>query len=1004
MIKRCFVGREHPLLPEAVRLLFDRHAKDGIWDMSGVIVALPGAQAARRLSRLLQDQAKPTQIALEGPEILTPATLLEKLYTPAQKIAGPLQSYFAWIQAAAGMPEDERKTLAPKADNTDRPMTWAGVAREAQRARAAAAAEGLTLSEISQKCGALPGVCDDRRWPALANLERSYLAKLAEVGLTDRDDARMEALKSKGVSCQNDIYLIGAQDLNGIERDMLYVVASSVTAVIPAPLEEQDKFDDVGGLIIDRWHDTLITISDNALRFVDGPAEEAAGIVEDIAALGGQFAPEEITIGIGDEAAAESLARRLAVLGLPSFSPFGRPLSRVRPAALLGVVRDYLHAPTARTFAALARHPDLEAWLTARRDEAQELTGGEPNHTMEEDADVAAKKALPLLTHLDTYRSECLTTGLPTGPDDDPSVEKIAHDCVAVAAEHVQILVTELKGDLEKPISEWAEPIMTLLLKVYQDTQITDDAEGRQFERGLIGLQTILQGLKDLPSTLSPSVSGAEALAFVVSQAEAERLPSEPASSGGLEMMGWLELALDDAPVLLLTGLQEGCVPASTGDDSLLPDSLRQKLGLADDRHRAARDGFLLRQMIETRSTDGRYVHLIVPRRGADGDPRMPSRLLFACAPEEAARRAARFTDRAQDAPAALPLFAGGTTRNLTPPLPVKPEPPLSEMTVSAFADYLACPYRFYLRHVLKLKEQDDSMDEMDPRRFGNLLHDCLAGFAKSDAAQSVDVGVIQGDLQCRLVARSRRRFGDQPSRVVQMQIRQAGRRLEAFAAWQAQSASEGWTIQSDLSEKELTAFIVVDGEDFMIRGRLDRVDYHAASNQYRIIDYKTGDAGKGPEEKHRFKDKDEWQWTDLQLPLYRLLLAANNVDVAQIAPDSMGYVLLSSDLAPVTYTNRGKRKGGTGFVRAGAYENGPVGGPPIVWASWEQADHDSARQCAEEVIRNVRAGFFWPPTDPPPFPPSRTDPGRADVYSGLCFDSCSDRREWFGLTKENTR
>ena len=990
MIKRCFMGRSRPILPEAVKLLLARDEEVTIWDMSNVLVALPGAQAARRLLRLLHDEASRAQKTLKEPKILTPAKLLEELYVPLSKIASPMQSYFAWIQAASMMLEDDKKALAPKAGATDRPMTWAGIAREAQRARTAATAECLTLNKISHKCAGLPGVCDDKRWRALANLELIYLANLAAVSLTDRDEARMAALDSQSVSCGNAIYLIGAQDLNGLERAMLHALASSVVAVIPAPPEEQGKFDEAGSLQVNLWQDMLIPIPDTLLRFVDGPAEEAAGIVEDVAALDGRFASEEITIGIGDEAAAESLARRLAVLGLPSFSPFGRPLSRVRPATLLGVVRDYLHTPTARTFAALARHPDLEAWLTARRDEAQEFTGGEPKYTAEEDADVAAEKALPLLTHLDTYRSKCLTTGLPTGPDDDPSVEKIARDCIAAAAEHVQVLVTALQSSQEKPISEWAEPIMALLQEVYQDTQITDDAEGRQFERGLIGLQTILQGMKDLPPTLSPSVSGAEALAFVVSQAEAERLPSEPASGRGLEMMGWLELALDDAPVLLLTGLQEGCVPASTGDDSLLPDSLRRELGLADDRRRAARDGFLLRQMIETRSTEDQHFHLIVPRRGADGDPRMPSRLLFACAPEEAARRVARFTDRAQDATAALPLFVGGTTRNLTPPLPVKPEPPLSEMTVSAFADYLACPYRFYLRHVLKLKEQDDSMDEMDPRRFGNLLHECLKNFAKQGPVESVDAGEIRRFLRGQLEAQSKRFFGAGPSRVVQMQVRQAGRRLDAFADWQAQSASEGWTVQSDLSEKELTAFIDVDGQDFMIRGRLDRVDYHAASNQYRIIDYKTGDAVKGPEEKHRKRDPkiDEWKWKELQLPLYRILLFQNNVTLDQMPPGEIGYVLLSSDLSPITYPERGKRSGGSGFV-------------PL---SWEQADHDSAIGAVKGVIRNVRASHFWPPADPPPFPPSRTDPGQADVYSGLCLDTSTDRRDWLGIKKENTR
>ena len=182
---------------------------------------------------------------------------------------------------------------------------------------------------------------------------------------------------------------------------------------------------------------------------------------------------------------------------------------------------------------------------------------------------------------------------------------------------------------------------------MYADLPISENAAGRQFSRALAGLTGILQQMQDLPRTLSPRVSGLDALTFVLGQAQDVRLPLEPGGGdGGVEMMGWLELALDDAPVLLLTGLQEGCVPSGGGDDPLLPDSLRQALGLACDRRRLARDGFLLRQMIESRQSDGRHVRLIVSRLTADGSPRLPSRLLFACAPAQAARRAKQFAER----------------------------------------------------------------------------------------------------------------------------------------------------------------------------------------------------------------------------------------------------------------------------------------------------------------------------------------------------------------------
>lgn len=990
MIERLFIGSGQPALPEAARRLREHYCRNGMWDMGSVVVVLPGGQAARRLRRILHDLAEREGLSLVQPEACTPAQLLEKLYVPPRPIAGAMPTSFAWIKAVECVSPEDRTSLAPKADGARGPMIWAGIAEEAARVRDATMAERLSLADVCANCG--DGL--DRRWAAMARLEEAYLRALAEAGLADRDEARAEALRRGTISSHNDIVLLAVPDLNGMERAMLRAAEAHVVAFIPAGEEERDCFDDTGALLAERWHDALVDIPDAALSFVDGPAEETHELAARLAALDGAFAREEITVGVGDEAAAEGLARRLGVLGIGSFSPFGRPLSRTRPAAVLGLIRDYLHSPTAASFASLARHPDMEAYLTRERDAIlKERAATQPTRDAERSERIAKVLALPLLTQIDIYRAECLPQTLPPGSEtpklsdiEFPSKAHIAREGVLAACDAAVALLSPLRGGGgPEPIEHWAGPIARLLGEVYKDTPLRDDPEGRQFERGLTGLRDILLGLQGLPPALSPKVSGVEALTFALGRAEAGRLPSEPASQGegGLEMMGWLELALDDASVLLLTGLHEGCVPAVTGDDPLLPDSLRAKLGLADDRRREARDKWLLRQMIESRQGEGHHVHLIVPRRGADGDPRMPSRLLFACAPEKAAVRAAGFADRLVNSRAAPSLFTAGGKRDLTPPLPVKPEPPLAEMTVSGFATYLACPYRFYLRHVHGLEEQDDSHDEINRRLFGVLLHDCLAAFAKSDLSQAADVGAIQDYLRKQIVKQTEKRFGQSPSPVMQMQIRQARRRLEAFSLWQAQSVLAGWMIQKDKSEQEITASIDVDGQLFTIKGRLDRVDYHAANDRYRIIDYKTGDTAKRPEDKHCPRGPAE-KWTELQLPLYRLLLAANGVDISKIAPTEMGYSLLSADLAMVELNAQGRLTGGTGWVPA----------------RWGEPEMDIALEHGKEIIRKVRKGEFWPPADPPPFPPSRTDRGRIDPYSDLCLDACGDRVDWFGTVE----
>ena len=57
-------------------------------------------------------------------------------------------------------------------------------------------------------------------------------------------------------------------------------------------------------------------------------------------------------------------------------------------------------------------------------------------------------------------------------------------------------------------------------------------------------------------------------------------------------------------------------------------------------------------------------------------------------------------------------------------------------------------------------------MDEMDPRRFGNLLHECLKDFAKLGPVVSVDAGEVRRFLSDQLKAQSIRFFGAGPLRM----------------------------------------------------------------------------------------------------------------------------------------------------------------------------------------------------------------------------------------------
>ena len=57
------------------------------------------------------------------------------------------------------------------------------------------------------------------------------------------------------------------------------------------------------------------------------------------------------------------------------------------------------------------------------------------------------------------------------------------------------------------------------------------------------------------------------------------------------------------------------------------------------------------------------------------------------------------------------------------------------------------------------------------------------------------------------------------------------------------------------------------------VTGRIDRIDRHEDTGQWRVIDYKTSNAANPPEKVHRRGSKNDRHWVNLQLPLYRQLV-----------------------------------------------------------------------------------------------------------------------------------
>jgi hypothetical protein len=109
-ITREFLDVTRPALPEAAEYLRERFATARTFDLSRVIVVVPGGRAGRRLLEILVDLAEASGLMLSPPEIVTIGGLPERLYEPKLPFATTLTQRSGLGEGAAG---DSARQSAP---------------------------------------------------------------------------------------------------------------------------------------------------------------------------------------------------------------------------------------------------------------------------------------------------------------------------------------------------------------------------------------------------------------------------------------------------------------------------------------------------------------------------------------------------------------------------------------------------------------------------------------------------------------------------------------------------------------------------------------------------------------------------------------------------------------------------------------------------------------------------------------------------------------------------
>ncbi len=842
--ERVFLGWNGPALPRAAEWL---HARFGD-DFDKVHVALPGSRAARRLEERLLDACGP---AWTPPRLGTIGEITDALVRFPLPRASGLARELAWIAALRDLAEADAAAFS--AITTRRPEAndfagWAALASQVRALHQDLAAEGNAFADVVP-CAALP-TRERARWRALARVQESFAGLIERCGWCDPHLARLHVLaRGEPLRAPRALVLVGVATMNGLQEGIVRRAAeqgTEVLALIVGPEAEAGAFNDLGLLRTAEWSDRAVPLHDAHWRVADRPADQADETVAFLAAACAGPPDARATVAVLRAEIEPFLARRLAEQNSGMRPPVGRMVNETAPGRLLDLLRAFLDRRNPRTFATLVRHPALAEYLAPA-----------PASDLGAACDVYLAAHLP--ARVDGWWSRA-----------GAAKERRAAEVLDAAHRRLLEWLGSLAEAAERPVTAWPAETSRALQAVFGARLEREESEA------LEAIGNALEDVAALPEPLTAQrLTAAAFLRLVLHACGRAGLAPDPARKG-VEQLGWLELPLDEAPVLAVAGFQVGVAPEAVHGDAFLPEGLRAVLGLTVNADRRARDVWALYVLHHAR----RALLCVSGQRGTEGDPWLPSPLVFQGA-DAPARVRAFF--RAPE-PRASPS-GGGATPWGAPPPPAPAPRAQQRFSASQLNLYLKSPRLYWLEQVLGLKTVEPEPHEMDWRVFGNFAHEVLADFARdAECAKLRDPQAIGGAVAKVLKESAARRFGRHPLAAVRLQLAQLEVRLQAWARAEAASRAEGWrTLHVEWEPPAEGVPCIIDGESFALFGRLDRVDLREVEGrtEVRVLDYKAGENPVKPDQAFRPQAQ---RWDDLQLPVYRRIAIALEPEVGEAA------------------------------------------------------------------------------------------------------------------------
>jgi len=342
----------------------------------------------------------------------------------------------------------------------------------------------------------------------------------------------------------------------------------------------------------------------------------------------------------------------------------------------------------------------------------------------------------------------------------------------------------------------------------------------------------------------------------------------------GVQVIGFLEARNLDFDCIILSSMNEGIFPKRSEKDLFINQRVRREIGLPYDKERenlyhyyftemtkGKKEVFISYLQEEKRDIRSRFIDFLSEQGVAVDESK--TRL-----EDTAIRIVKRGVEKDPNTMAYLFNMAAG--KGLSP---------------TSLKDFRECPYRFYLKYILNIREPNEIVEEAGPLEWGRIIHQSLNNFYRYDYPGGIhesDMEKAKEALYKRLDDAVKSELAQRPKGLTFLDLTLYKKRMSRFLQHEIQRFKAGFTIDRERLEKRVVYGMNLGNRQVNLHGYIDRVDI--IDSKYYILDYKSSMPARN---KYQIGE----DFTEFQLPLYGLAVSKEKFEsVAGLA-----YYILSN-------------------------------------------------------------------------------------------------------------